>query len=425
MKILWLKTELLHPVDKGGRIRTYQMLKELRKEHEITYLTLDDGSAAPDARDLSNEYCSNLITVPHSVAPKFSPRFYAEIAGNLFSELPYFIAKYQSAAMRQKIEDVLAENAHDILVCDFLHPAINLPDEINIPTLLFQHNVEAMIWKRHYQVANNFGKRAYLRSQWHRAVAFEKQACSRFDAVVAVSKDDAEVFRSEYGHGRVFDIGTGVDTDYFTPVNGDRTTKPNIVFTGSMDWLPNSDAVQWFIKEIFPLIKQEVPEATFTVVGRDPFPEILELAKKDSSIKVTGRVDDVRPYMREAAVFVVPIRIGGGTRLKIFEAMAMGLPVVSTTIGAEGLRVTDGNEIVLRDSPDRFSRSVISLLQDRHIASKTAETACRVVRDKFGWSSIAKQFEDIVVEVIDTRKDAAAGPESIRHLQARSVGQVR
>lgn len=425
MKILWLKTELLHPVDKGGRIRTYQMLKELRKEHEITYLTLDDGSAAPDARDLSNEYCSNLITVPHSVAPKFSPRFYAEIAGNLFSELPYFIAKYQSAAMRQKIEDVLAENAHDILVCDFLHPAINLPDEINIPTLLFQHNVEAMIWKRHYQVANNFGKRAYLRSQWHRAVAFEKQACSRFDAVVAVSKDDAEVFRSEYGHGRVFDIGTGVDTDYFTPVNGDRTTKPNIVFTGSMDWLPNSDAVQWFIKEIFPLIKQEVPEATFTVVGRDPFPEILELAKKDSSIKVTGRVDDVRPYMREAAVFVVPIRIGGGTRLKIFEAMAMGLPVVSTTIGAEGLPVTDGNEIVLRDSPDRFSRSVISLLQDRHIASKTAETACRVVRDKFGWSSIAKQFEDIVVEVIDTRKDAAAGPESIRHLQARSVGQVR
>lgn len=425
MKILWLKTELLHPVDKGGRIRTYQMLKELRKEHEITYLTLDDGNAAPDARDLSNEYCSNLITVPHSVAPKFNPRFYAEIAGNLFSELPYFIAKYHSPAMRQTIEEVLAENAHDILVCDFLHPAINLPDEINIPTLLFQHNVEAMIWKRHYQVANNFGKRAYLRSQWHRAVAFEKQACSRFDAVVAVSKDDAEVFRNDYGHGRVFDIGTGVDTDYFTPVNGDRTTKPNIVFTGSMDWLPNSDAVQWFIKEIFPLIKQEVPEATFTVVGRDPFPDLLELAKRDPAIRVTGRVDDVRPYMREAAVFVVPIRIGGGTRLKIFEAMAMGLPVVSTTVGAEGLPVTDGNEIVLRDSPDTFSRSVISLLQDRLMASKTAETACRVVRDKFGWSSIAKQFEDIVVEVIDTRKDAAAEPESIGHLQARSVGQVR
>lgn len=425
MKILWLKTELLHPVDKGGRIRTYQMLKELRKEHEITYLTLDDGNAAPDARDLSSEYCSNLITVPHSVAPKFNPRFYAEIAGNLFSELPYFIAKYHSPAMRQKIEEVLAENAHDILVCDFLHPAINLPDEINIPTLLFQHNVEAMIWKRHYQVANNFGKRAYLRSQWHRAVAFEKQACSRFDAVVAVSKDDAEVFRNDYGHGRVFDIGTGVDTDYFTPANGDRTTKPNIVFTGSMDWLPNSDAVQWFIKEVFPLIKQEVPEATFTVVGRDPFPDLLELAKRDTAIRVTGRVDDVRPYMREAAVFVVPIRIGGGTRLKIFEAMAMGLPVVSTTVGAEGLPVTDGNEIVLRDSPDTFSRSVISLLQDRQMASKTAETACRVVRDKFGWRSIAKQFEDIVVDVIDTRQYAAAEPESIGHLQARSVGQVR
>jgi polysaccharide biosynthesis protein PslH len=402
MKILWLKTELLHPVDKGGRIRTYQMLKELRKEHEITYLTLDDGNAAPDARNLSNEYCSNLITVPHSVAPKFSPRFYAEIAGNLFSELPYFLAKYHSPAMRQKIEDVLAENAHDILVCDFLHPAINLPDEINIPTLLFQHNVEAMIWKRHYQVANNFGKRAYLRSQWHRAVAFEKQACSRFDAVVAVSKDDAEVFRSEYGHCLVFDIGTGVDTDYFTPVNGDRTTKPNIVFTGSMDWLPNSDAVQWFIKEIFPLIKQEVPEATFTVVGRDPFPDLLELAERDPAIRVTGRVDDVRPYMREAAVFVVPIRIGGGTRLKIFEAMAMGLPVVSTTVGAEGLPITDGKELHLRDSDKAFSDAVISMIQNEHEAVTFSDAGLRTVRDKYAWNTITKHFAEIISEAINS-----------------------
>ena len=401
------------------------MLRELKKEHEITYLTLDDGAAAMDARELSAEYCSELITVPHQVAPKFSPRFYGELAGNLFSKLPYFIAKYRSPAMRQAIDETLAEGRHDILVCDFLHPAINLPQSIGIPTLLFQHNVEAMIWRRHYEVAESMPKKAYLKSQWERARRFERQACRRFDTVVAVSKEDAEFFRSEYGHKRVREIGTGVDTEYFTPINGDQSTKPNIVFTGSMDWLPNSDAVKWFVGDIFPLVKREIPEATFTVVGRDPFPEIDELAKRDNSIKVTGRVEDVRPYMREAAVFVVPIRIGGGSRLKIFEAMAMGLPVVSTTVGAEGLPVTDGNEIVLRDSPNTFSRSLVSLLQNREKANKIAETACRVVRGKFGWSSIAKQFEDIVVEVIETRKDAAAERAFIGHQQARSVSQVR
>ncbi|MBK9165436.1 MAG: glycosyltransferase [Acidobacteria bacterium] len=409
MKILWLKTELLHPVDKGGRIRTYQMLRELKKEHEITYLTLDDGTAAADARELAAEYCSELITVPHQVAPKFSPRFYGELAGNLFSKLPYFIAKYRSPAMQQAIETTVADGRHDILVCDFLHPAINLPQKsIGIPTLLFQHNVEAMIWRRHYEVAESMPKKAYLKSQWERARRFERQACRRFDTVVAVSKEDGEVFRSEYGHKRVKEIGTGVDTEYFTPVNGDRTTKPNIVFTGSMDWLPNSDAVMWFTKEIFPRIKQEIPEATFTVVGRDPFPEILELAKRDPSIKVTGRVDDVRPYMREAAVFVVPIRIGGGTRLKIFEAMAMGLPVVSTTIGAEGLPVTDGKDILLRDDPPTFSQAIVSLFVDLEYAAGLSESGSNIVRRRFAWHRIAKQFSDIADNTLTVGKAKTA-----------------
>ncbi|HMS11329.1 MAG TPA: glycosyltransferase, partial [Pyrinomonadaceae bacterium] len=353
---------------------------ELRKDHEITYLTLDDGNAAPDARERAPEYSTRLVTVPHKVSAKFSPRFYSEVVSNLFSELPYFIAKYRSPAMRKKIKDVLAENAHDVLVCDFLHPAINLPDIIGIPTLLFQHNVEAMIWRRHYEVATSPPKRAYLMSQWKRARHFERQACRRFDTVIAVSKEDAAVFSSEYGHDRVFDIGTGVDTDYFSPVNRDRTVEPNIVFTGSMDWLPNSDAVKWFVEDIFPLVKREIPEATFTVVGRDPFPEILELAKKDSSIRVTGRVDDVRPYMREAAVFVVPIRIGGGTRLKIFEAMAMGLPVVSTTVGAEGLPVSDGKDILLCDDPPGICDAIVTAISESMAVAKIAHSGSAKVR---------------------------------------------
>ncbi|HBE82839.1 MAG TPA: hypothetical protein DDW24_08680, partial [Blastocatellia bacterium] len=165
MKILWLKTELLHPVDKGGKIRTYHMLKELKRHHHITYLTLDDGTADPDALEKAEEYAHEVITVPHRVAPKFGARFYAELVANLFLPLPYFISKYRAQAMTRKISEVLKEDRHDILICDFLQSSINLPEEISIPSLLFQHNVEAMIWKRHADVATNPIKKAYLESQ--------------------------------------------------------------------------------------------------------------------------------------------------------------------------------------------------------------------------------------------------------------------
>ena len=237
MHILWLKTELLHPVDKGGKIRTYHMLKALKREHRVTYLTLDDGTAAPDAADKATEYCHELITVPHATSAKFSPKFYAELAQNLVSPLPYFMKKYESAAMRDAIATRLSKGDINVLVCDFLNPSINLPERVNCPTLLFQHNVEAMIWQRHYEVQAQPLKKAYLKGQWEKAVAYEKTACQRFDYVAAVSADDAETMRRDYGVTRVSDIPTGVDTEFFRP-SGNETVVPNsLVFTGSMDWL--------------------------------------------------------------------------------------------------------------------------------------------------------------------------------------------
>src|SRR2546423_1864993 len=182
MHILWLKTELLHPVDKGGKIRTYQMLKELKREHQITYLTLDDGTADEEARERANEYCHELVCVPHRTRAKFSAGFYAELALNLFSPLPYVMKKYEAAAMRREILQRVAERgSFDVLVCDFLMPSINLPEEVSATTVLFQHNVEAMIWKRHYEVQTNPLKKAYLYSQWRKTSTFEGAACRRFD----------------------------------------------------------------------------------------------------------------------------------------------------------------------------------------------------------------------------------------------------
>ncbi len=395
MRILWLKTELLHPIDKGGKIRTYQMLKELSRNHHITYLTLDDGTADLDAVELAQEYAHDVVTVPHKVSPKFSPRFYFEIAGNMVSTLPYFMEKYRSPQMQTEISRCLANSRPDVLVCDFLQASINLPDAVDVPTVLFQHNVEAMIWRRHADVASNRLKRAFMNIQWKRSVRYESETCNKFDSVVAVSKEDAEVFRRDYQVPNVFDIPTGVDTEFFARRKEQISTRPNIVFTGSMDWLPNNDGIGWFIKEILPSIRQQVPEVTLTVVGRDPLPELTEIARRDTSIIITGRVPDVRPYMEDAAVYVVPLRIGGGTRLKIYEAMSMGLPVVSTTIGAEGLPLLDGEELLLCDKTEEFAKTVAELLSAPQSAMSFAKRGSARVRQNFSWKGVADRFGEI------------------------------
>ena len=406
MRILWLKTELLHPVDKGGKIRTYNMLKQLKRDHHITYVSLDEGTAPQTAHADATEYCHKLITIPHRTRPKFSPGFYLELLTNLFSPLPYFVKKYESRGMRKVIEELVEQEQFDVLVCDFLQPSINVPERLPISTVLFQHNVESMIWKRHYEVQSNPLKKAYLYRQWRKSWSYECSACRRFDMVVAVSDADEDQMRKEFELKHVAAVPTGVDVDYFRP-RDEATVEPhNVVFTGSMDWLPNEDAMQYFIREVLPLIRKSVPDVTLTIVGRNPYPSLLELSKRDNSIIVTGRVDDVRPYIERAAAYIVPIRIGGGTRLKIYEAMAMEKPVVSTTVGAEGLTVTNGRELLLADTPDEFSRAIVRLLTTRAFARDLGQQAALAVRSQFAWARVSGVFADICAGVVDPQNPA-------------------
>jgi polysaccharide biosynthesis protein PslH len=393
VRILWLKTELLHPVDKGGKIRTYNMLKELKRDHHVTYLTLDDGSASAEDRSKASEYCHELVCVPHARREKFTPGFYLELFLNLVSRHPYAIKKYESTAMRREI--IERGDSYDLLVCDFLAPAANVPRNLATPAILFQHNVEAMIWKRHYEIQTNAVKKAYLYGQWQKMRSFEKEMCRQFDCVIGVSADDREQMKSEYGAAAVFDVPTGVDTDFFRPSGEGKPLPHNMVFTGSMDWLPNDDAILYFMREVMPLIRKDVPDATLTVVGRNPTPALVELGNANPSLTITGRVDDVRPYMNSAAAYIVPLRIGGGTRLKIFEAMAMEKAVVSTTVGAEGLPLTDGVELLLADKPAAFARAVVRVLTDSAYANELGRRAASIVRKSYGWRQVTESFISI------------------------------
>lgn len=402
MKILWLKTELLHPVDKGGRIRTYQMLRALRREHEITYLSLVDEAEPAENHHLADEYCHKLIAVPWRETPKGSARFYRDLLLNQASALPYAVQKYRSSVMQQAIRRELREGHYDLLVCDFLTPSVNLPEACQCATVLFQHNFESLIWQRLYETARSLPRKLYFHQQWRRMLRYERAACRRFEAVVAVSRTDRDLMRQAFGLSEIYDVPTGVDTEYFSPARG-CSDPLRLVFTGSMDWLPNEDAIVYFAERILPHIAQVLPGVVLTVVGRNPSPRLMELSKRCLPIFITGRVDDVRPHIDRAAAYIVPLRIGGGTRLKIFEAMAMGKPVISTSIGAEGLPVRDGAELLIADEPEAFAHAVIRVLTDQTLAREIGQQARVTVSGNFSWESAAASFARICERTVRQR----------------------
>ena len=405
MKVLWVKSELLHPVDKGGKIRTLEMLRHLMRDHHVTYVCLASPHDEHDAFERSREYCHRLVTIPWSEPPRFSRGFYTDLARNVASPLPYVIEKYRQAQMKEWIAREDARGSFDVVVCDFLSPSANVPEKLRAATVLFEHNVETILWERTYKNEKSPPRRAYFYAQYLKMKAYERELCHRYHAVAAVSTNDADAIRDMFRVSDVYPVPTGVDVDFFSPLTEaprpGRPEKParepaDLVFTGSMDWMPNEDAILYFAESILPRIAARVPEVKVTVVGRNPTPKLQELAAREPRIALTGRVDDVRPYIDRAAVYIVPIRVGGGTRIKIYEAMGMARAVVSTTIGAEGLPLKDGEEIVLADEPDHFADEVVRLMNDEPARVKIEEAARRAVLERFGWDKATEALVTII-----------------------------
>jgi polysaccharide biosynthesis protein PslH len=258
--------------------------------------------------------------------------------------------------------------------------------------------VEHVIWQRLAGLERRPWRRALLELEWRKLRRFEARACRRAARTVAVSEADRDALAALAPGSRVRAIPTGVDTAYFH-ANGTPPRPASLVFSGSMDWYPNEDAVLHFVDAILPLLRRQVPELQVTVVGRKPGARFRQRAEA-AQVRVTGTVPDVRPYVDEATVYIVPLRIGGGTRLKIFEALSMGKPVVSTTIGAEGLPLVDGQHFLRADEPAAFAAAVVSLLSDPARRSALGAAGRRLVEERFSWGHVAREFESDLTEVI-------------------------
>ncbi len=398
MKLLWAKLDFLHPTTKGGHIRTLEMLKRLHRRHEIHYVALEDPRS-PEGVARSAEYCSYPYPIRQRVPPRFSPGFFFQLATGLFDPLPVAVARFRSAAMRRQIAALLATGSFDRLVCDFLAAAPNVPDISR--ALLFEHNVEAMIWRRHAEAAPDPLRKAYFALQARRMYRYEQRICRQAGFVAAVSPIDAAIIGREFDVTRVGDVPTGVDIDFFAPpaapsAPADPAFAADLVFVGSMDWMPNYDGVAWFLRDILPLLLDRRPSLTVNVVGRNPAPALVSLASARPSVRLTGTVADIRPYLWNAAVSIVPLRVGSGTRLKIYEAMAARCPVVSTAVGAEGLPLEHGRHLLLANDPASFADACLALLDSEPRRLRLARDAFDFVAAHFSWESVAQKFESLL-----------------------------
>jgi glycosyltransferase involved in cell wall biosynthesis len=406
MRILWVKAGKLLPVDTGGKIRSFNLLRQLAARHELVLL-----SYYGDARD--EEYDAALRGhFPHAETintgvPGSSALHYA---AHVASFAPYAVTKFTAPAVRDRVSRWLTEGRFDVAVCDFLSASLNFPRTSTTPCVLFQHNVESVLWRRQAAHEPHPLKRLAFTLEAWKMDRYERATVKRFPHVVAVSDRDRAEMTAMTDASRLSVVPTGVDVTAYRMAAGHDSDRPDVMFLGSMDWEANVDAVEHFCRDVWPAVRQAVPSARFRIVGRNPHPRVAKLAS--ASVEVTGTVPSVIDYLRDAAVVVVPLRVGGGTRLKIFEAMAAGRAVVSTSIGAEGLDVVSGSDLVLADDDAGFASAVIDLLRDgdqrRALGHAAAESAAR-----YDWPQVAATFEEILRRAIQPAATIASPAHAV------------
>ena len=386
MRILIITPRIPYPLHSGADIVTFNTIKYLsRRGHKFTLLSIMDG--APSHYDELKRWCE-----VHTILKNTNNSIWGAIL-NLFSKTPYTISKYQTPKLGSKIKKIIERKKIDIVHIEHLHMAYYRSFiRQGLPVFLRMHNVETTIMERFYRQQKNPLIKIYSFIQWRKLYRYERQVVEKFSRCIPITDVDKERLQSMNSKPVYCSIPAGVDISYFHAVDCEKEPY-SIVFVGALDWLPNVDGICWFCKKVFPFINARVPEAKLYIVGRNPPVRIKKLEGKN--VVVPGFVKDTREYLAKSNVSIVPLRTGSGMRIKILQALAMGIPVVSTSVGCEGIKVTNGREILIADEEERFAKSVSSLLQDEEYAKRLGKNGLKLVREKYSWEEIAKKFEGV------------------------------
>ncbi len=434
MRLLLLTPQLPYPQYQGTTIRNFNIIKHLARAHEVTLLSFGTPAELENAPPL-RALCQHV-----EIAPSPTRTLLNRASTTFLSSLPDMALRLHSQPLRAKLRDLLAREQFDLVQVEGIEMAEAWRLEVRDwrsarPISIFDdHNAEYALQRTAFEADARDPRRwhaaLYSWIQWRKLACYERNTCASADHVIVCSEADAQAIRSLFRSetlappattvaevkrsGRavvrnpkseITVVPNGVDTDHYIPSDA-VCAKPlaafALVFTGKMDYRPNIDAMVWFCRAILPRIRAEIPHAHIRIVGQKPAPKIRALANLPG-VQVTGAVDDTRPYVADAAAYVVPLRMGSGTRLKVLEALALGKAIVSTTRGVEGIALEPNRDALVADSPDEFARAVIPLLRDAERRRVLGAAARKLAVEKYDWRAILPKFDEVYAKALGDR----------------------
>jgi len=397
MHVVVADADPCYPATSGKRLRTLNLLKRMARRHDITYVCRCDAQNAEteQARAYLADHGMAVVLVEQARPRKSGPLFYARLAGNLFSPLPYSVASHASRRISDNLGSFAMSRQVDVWQFEWPAYADALRSFPGARTVIATHNVESLIWQRYHETEPNSVKRWYIKRQWHKYKRFEQRIYGSATRVVTCTEEDADIVRGSFGVAHVDVVENGIDRDYFDAVADAPRDPKQILFLGALDYRPNADAVNLLLDRIFPAVLAREPAARLCIVGRNPASALVQRAIDTPNVEIHADVADVRPFLARCGVMAVPLRIGGGSRLKILEALAAGLPVVSTRVGAEGLELSDGQELDLVDNTEEMADALLHVIRDPVRARTLAERGRQLVRERYDWDVLADKLEQV------------------------------
>jgi sugar transferase (PEP-CTERM/EpsH1 system associated) len=398
VNILYVTNELPRATGGGQTVRDFQFLHHLARRHRFTVICFDDEGLGDSLSQLRG-LCEKVEVIPRVVyAPPSGWQRRWDSLKDILQPLPRFIRALSPAVMKRRLGTLCQERDYDVIHIAHLEMGTLFPQNgrakrvvgTDVATLKLRRSLELLTKPTH---------RLWRTIEAWKVARYERQVIRQSDLYVVASEREAQWVRRVVPEARVAVISNGVDTECFKPQPETGPDSHTLLFVGTLSYEPNADAVQWFCREIYPRIRTRVPEVKLLIVGRDP-PLTLRSLEQIAGVTITGWVEDVRPYLAQSTVVIVPLRNGGGTRLKILEALAMGKAVVSTSIGAEGLDVTHGQNILIADTPDAFAQAVVQLLCSETLRQKLGENGRQLVEHYYEWGSIADRLDRAYRQVV-------------------------
>jgi glycosyltransferase involved in cell wall biosynthesis len=393
MKILMLTPYLPYPLFSGGQIRTYNLLKNLANKHDITLFSFIREEQEKNYIPELQKYCQKVTVFKRR--PAWDIR---NILTAGFSPFPFvMIATYLSFSVRRAIAKELTQSTYNLIHAEPFYMMPNIPAN-NIPVLLVEQTIEYLVYKKHADDFSHDLFKQFMYLDVAKLRFWEEYFWRKASSLVAMSEEDKKIMSRAVPGKNIDIVANGVDVSFFTKTRIKRPQAPTVLFVGNFKWLPNKDAAKFLTYEIWPLIKQKIPDAKLWIVGKNPTKEIINLGK-EKDVVVDGNIEDIREAFGQASVLLAPIRNGRGTKYKVLEAMAAKLPVVSTPLAVEGIEVTSGQDVLVAKDKKELAENTIKILRNPGMGEKIASSALLVIKDRYNWKIIANNLDNIYKKI--------------------------